>query len=85
MSYAFIRGHVDAFPVWAMCAPLGVSRSGYYGWASRPESARAAADRALAAEIAPSTRAAAAATAVRACTPRCAPMADASAASASRA
>jgi putative transposase len=51
MSYAFIRGHVDAFPVWAMCAALGVSRSGYYGWASRPESARAAADRALAAEI----------------------------------
>ena len=51
MSYAFIRGHVDAFPVWAMCAALGVSRSGYYGWAGRPESARAAADRTLAAEI----------------------------------
>jgi transposase InsO family protein len=51
MSYAFIRGHVAAFPVSAMCAALGVSRSGYYGWASRPEGARATADRALAAEI----------------------------------
>ncbi len=29
MSYAFIRGHVAAFPVSAMCAALGVSRGGY--------------------------------------------------------
>ena len=35
----------------AMCEALGVSRSGYYARASRPESVRAAADRSLAAEI----------------------------------
>ena len=34
-----------------MCAVLGVSRSGYYDWASRPESGRMVADRALADEI----------------------------------
>src|SRR3712207_8536487 len=33
-----------------MCEVLGVSRSGYYDWANRAESARAMADRALAAE-----------------------------------
>jgi putative transposase len=51
MSHAFIRGHVAAFPVQVMCEVLGVSRSGYYAWAGRPESARAAADRDLAAQI----------------------------------
>ena len=49
MSYVFIRDHVAAFPVQVMCEVLGVSRSGYYAWAGRPESARAAADRDLAA------------------------------------
>jgi putative transposase len=34
-----------------MCEVLGVSRGGYYAWASRAESACAAHDRALAAEI----------------------------------
>jgi transposase InsO family protein len=47
----FIKANVADFPVAVMCEVLGVSRSGYYGWASRAESARAAADRALAAEI----------------------------------
>jgi putative transposase len=47
----FIRDHVASFPVSVMCEVLGVSRGGYYAWAVRPESARAAADRALAAEI----------------------------------
>jgi transposase InsO family protein len=51
MSYAFIRDHVATFPIQAMCEVLGVSRSGYYAWASRPEGQRAAADRALALEI----------------------------------
>jgi len=47
----FMRDHVADFPIQAMCETLGVSRSGYYAWASRAESARVAADRALAAEI----------------------------------
>ena len=51
MSYAFIRASVVDFPVQVMCEVLGVSRSGYYDWASRSESARAVEDRAVAAEI----------------------------------
>jgi putative transposase len=47
----FIRDNVAGFPVPAMCEVLGVSRGGYYAWVARPESARAAEDRALAAEI----------------------------------
>jgi putative transposase len=51
VSYGFIRGNVADFPIQLMCAVLEVSRSGYYAWISRAKSARAAADRALAAEI----------------------------------
>jgi putative transposase len=51
VSYAFIRDHVACFPVSVMCEVLEVSRRGYYDWAARPKSTRAAADRALAAEI----------------------------------
>lgn len=51
MSYGFIRDHVAVFPVSVMCTVLQVSRSGYYDWAGRSESARAASDRTLAAEI----------------------------------
>jgi putative transposase len=51
MSYAFIRDHVASFPVAIMCEVLGVSRSGYYDWASRPASAQALGDEALASEI----------------------------------
>ena len=51
MSYAFIREHVVDFPVQVMCEVLGVSRSGYYDWASRPERARVVEDRVVAAEI----------------------------------
>ena len=47
----FIEANVALFPVQAMCEALGVSRSGYYAWAGRPERARAAEDRAVAAEI----------------------------------
>ena len=47
----FIHDHVADFPVQVMCELLGVSRGGYYAWAGRAESARAADDRMLAAEI----------------------------------
>jgi len=47
----FIHDHVADFPVQVMCEVLGVSRGGYYAWAGRAESTRAADDRVLAAEI----------------------------------
>jgi transposase InsO family protein len=47
----FIHDHVADFPVQVMCELLGVSRGGYYAWAGRAESGRAADDRALATEI----------------------------------
>jgi putative transposase len=40
------------YPVRALCAILGVSRSGYYGWCRAKESARALANRALGEQIA---------------------------------
>lgn len=52
MSYAFIRQHASEYPVALACRALGVSRSGYYDWRDRPESARTRADRALSALIA---------------------------------
>jgi transposase InsO family protein len=51
VSYAVIRDNVADFPIRIMCEVLGVSRSGYYAWAQRAESARAASDRILGAEI----------------------------------
>jgi putative transposase len=51
VSYGFIRSNVADFPVQLMCKVLEVSRSGYYAWISRAESARAAADRTLAPKI----------------------------------
>lgn len=51
MSYAFIAENFADFPVQAMCAVLGVSRSGYYAWVSRPGSPRDLADGALASAI----------------------------------
>lgn len=40
MKYAFIDAHRARYPVPAMCAQLGVSRSGYHAWRGRGPSAR---------------------------------------------
>jgi putative transposase len=51
MKFRVIEDCRDAWPVQALCRVLGVSTAGYYAWRSRPESKRAAADRALLADI----------------------------------
>ena len=40
MKYAFIRDHRHQFPLKRLCAMLGVSRSGFHAWLSRPVCAR---------------------------------------------
>ena len=40
MKYAFIQSQHDIFSVSRMCKILEVSRSAYYDWLTRPESAR---------------------------------------------
>jgi len=46
-----IQAHTGRFPVTLMCRALAVSSSGYYAWAARPESRRAAENRRLLAAI----------------------------------
>lgn len=45
--YRLIEAEKTSFPIHLMCRLLGVSRSGYYGWRSRPPSATNRADGAL--------------------------------------
>ena len=47
MKYAWIDGHRDDFSVARMCRQLGVSRTGYCQWRTRPPSPRAQATAAL--------------------------------------
>ena len=51
MKYAFIKNHAEEHKTARLCAVLGVSRSGCYGWLARPESERAATDRQLLGKI----------------------------------
>ena len=51
MKYAFIWRHRKQFKIARLCGALGVSRSGFYDWLSRPESRHAAEDRELLRQI----------------------------------
>jgi putative transposase len=51
MKYAVIQQHRGQYPVQMMCGALNVSRSGYYDWRDRPESARARRHRELTEKI----------------------------------
>lgn len=51
MKFGFVDEHRGVWPVRLMCRVLGLSASGYYAWRVRPESRRAAANRALIEDI----------------------------------
>lgn len=52
MKFAFILARMVAFPVAVLCRVLGVSTSGFYAWAKRPEPERAKSDARLAVDVA---------------------------------
>lgn len=51
MKFGFVAKHRGAWPVEVMCEALGVSRSGFYAWRTRPPSARSQTDAQILATI----------------------------------
>jgi len=47
VRYRFVREHRKQFPIAALCRVMQVANSGYFAWLRRPESPRAAENRAL--------------------------------------
>jgi putative transposase len=51
MKFGFIAKHRGVWPIRWLCEALGVSRSGFHAWLSRPPSDRAHADEALTSRV----------------------------------
>ena len=51
MMFQFVAKHRGIWPVAVICEALGVSRSGFYAWLTRPRSKRACLDERLAQEV----------------------------------
>ena len=51
MKYAFIKSHRATFSVSLMCKVMEVTRSAFYDWLNRPESARSREDRQLSEKV----------------------------------
>ena len=51
MKFGFVTKHRGAWTVRQLCEALGVSRSGYYGWLTRPRSQRERDDEAIGTQI----------------------------------
>jgi putative transposase len=51
VKFEFVAKYRGAWPVNLMCEALGVSRSGFYAWRSRPRSRRSLDDEALGAQV----------------------------------
>ena len=51
MRFGFVAKHRGAWPVLMVCEALGVSRSGFYAWLTRPRSRRSLDDEALGQQV----------------------------------
>ena len=51
MKYTFIAAHQEEYTIQGMCRALGVGRSGYYAWSTRPSSPRTQANQVLVEQI----------------------------------
>jgi putative transposase len=51
MKFAFVHAEKAYFPIAALCRLLGISRQGYYAYATRPPSARTIADQQLGTQV----------------------------------
>ena len=51
MKFDFVAKHRGAWPVAMLCEALGVSRSGFYGWLTRPRSQRSLDDNVISQQI----------------------------------
>jgi putative transposase len=51
VKFRFVAKHRGAWPVLLMCEALGVSRTGFYAWLSRPRSLRSLSDEVIGAQV----------------------------------